>query len=677
LKDDLYNKPEMTYKILLKGKSLVTPCFLLMLFALLPSRSIAQSDTLQLPEYFQMTMESLLEKQDEPSLKEIVSIATQVNTPLRESPGIVTVITREDIQSSGARDLVDLLWMVPGLDFGMDVQNIIGLGVRGNWAFEGKVLVTVDGQMMNETSYGTYGFAHRMLLDNIERIEIIRGPGSAIYGGTAGLAVINIITRKGKDLQGFVGSSEIAFTNGRSRYNNLLTIGDVLQSGLMFNVAAGMSEANMSNWIDSLPNKTLINYQDSSAVISYFLASSFQYKQLQMQYRYEDYKVDIIKIGGKTHFGGQYVNLQYAIPINSRLNIVPQLSGARQIPWNLLNVPDNPYDRINWRFTGKVQSAYEPNPNFTLVSGIEAFYDFSKIAVAYSESVFTNGKSRVGFSNLALFNQGILKTSLANFTAGVRMDNHRAFGIAFSPRLGITKEFKSWHIKLLYNSAYKAPTLANLNANPELQPERIRVAELEAGYQINKAISIKGNIFDTELRNTIVYEAIDDIIDHYRNGGHSGSRGGEISLQAKDKQGTVSANYSFYWTSHQVVEEFRVPVDAHVNLGFPAHKVTLQGSYIVNPHISFHSSMLLLGKKYAFIPDSQGESELKLFSPVVLANLNVKFSNFLYKGLHLTAGLYNLFNSNYSYVQPYVGEDRRVPSQSRELAVKLLFTSHK
>jgi outer membrane cobalamin receptor len=652
------------------GKWIIPFVFLL----LLSFGSMAQTDTLQRPEYFQTTMDSLLETQKELPSEEYVRVATQLNTPLRETPGIVTVITREDIESSGARDLVDLLRMVPGLEFGIDVQNLVGLGIRGNWAFEGKVLVTVDGQMINETAFGTYVFAQRMLTGNIEKIEIVRGPGSAIYGGIAGLAVINIITRTGKELNGFVGSSEIAFSNGRSRLNSQLALGDILPSGLSFNVAAGFSEANLSNRTVTEPNGAVRHFRDSSAVRSYFLTHGLQYKHLDVRYRFEDYKAGILKTGGQTHFGGHYLNVQYAIPVNSRLTLVPQLTYARQIPWNLLNIPDAVNLLVNRRLTGKIQLTYEPGPHLTLVSGIESFYDHSRITNTSTGS-FKNGKRWMGYPNIAVYNQGVLKTTLANVTAGLRMDDHGAFGVAFSPRLGLTRVMNKWHLKLLYSNAFKAPTLSNLDANANLQPERIQVAEFEAGYQLNSAVSLTANLFDTKIKNTIVYEAIDDIIDHYRNAGYTGTRGGELNLRATYQRATLSANYACYLAVYHEVEEYRAPDHLHMNLGFPTHKATLQAGYKFNRYVSLHSSLLAWGRRDAFVPDAEDVPQLQHLPGALQADVYGQCNNVLYKGVHLAVGVYNVFNSNYSFVQPYAGQDRPVPAQSRELAIKLIFTS--
>lgn len=99
----------------------------------------------------------------------------------RESPGVVTVLTRRDIKATGAARLMDLLRFVPGYDIGSDQNGLDGLIARGNAASEGKVLVNLNGMPVNEIAYAS--FALELDIDHIERIEIIRGPGSALYGG--------------------------------------------------------------------------------------------------------------------------------------------------------------------------------------------------------------------------------------------------------------------------------------------------------------------------------------------------------------------------------------------------------------------------------------------------------------------------------------------------------------
>src|SRR5438552_4155691 len=122
----------------------------------------------------------------------------------RDTPGVVTAVTREEILASGARDLLEVLQLVPGFSFHVDVVGVVGAGFRGLWGHEGKVLLLVDGMEMNEQLYSTTQFGNEIPVHIIERVEVIRGPGSAVYGGNAELAVINVITRQAKDLKGLV-----------------------------------------------------------------------------------------------------------------------------------------------------------------------------------------------------------------------------------------------------------------------------------------------------------------------------------------------------------------------------------------------------------------------------------------------------------------------------------------
>ena len=101
---------------------------------------------------------------------------------VRETPGIVTIVNRDEIVRSGARDLIDILRTVPGFSFGVDVEGVVDLGFRGVWGHEGKILLLVDGMEMNEQLYGTLQLGRELAVDQIESVEIIRGPGLALYG---------------------------------------------------------------------------------------------------------------------------------------------------------------------------------------------------------------------------------------------------------------------------------------------------------------------------------------------------------------------------------------------------------------------------------------------------------------------------------------------------------------
>ena len=211
--------------------------------------------------------ESILDLKPDEDVKTKVTISNLVETNINEAPNIITVITDEDINKMGYTDLADVLNSVPGISIATDVQNGTALGVRGNWAEEGKLLFMLDGLVLNDLSYGSFILGHRIPLPNISRIEIIRGAGSAIYGGLAALGVINIITKKGQQLNGSyltigIGESEKAISKGMINY----TYGGYLLKGIEISVTGQVNAGNRSNKSVVLADSTAVNFKDSSAV---------------------------------------------------------------------------------------------------------------------------------------------------------------------------------------------------------------------------------------------------------------------------------------------------------------------------------------------------------------------------------------------------------------------------
>ena len=125
--------------------------------------------------------------------------ATKRALPLSETPSSVTVITAAEIRALGYRTLGEAVSYVRGVTVSSD-RNYDYLGVRGirrPGDYNDKVLVTIDGHTMNGGAYGDAGIGRELGLDleSVDRIEVVRGPGSALYGSYAVLAVINVVTR--------------------------------------------------------------------------------------------------------------------------------------------------------------------------------------------------------------------------------------------------------------------------------------------------------------------------------------------------------------------------------------------------------------------------------------------------------------------------------------------------
>jgi len=127
----------------------------------------------------------------------VVLSVSRLSQPVSEAPSAVTVIDRDMIRASGFRDIPDLLRLVPGFSVAYTRDNTWAIGYHGMAdAFSRRFQVLVDGRSIYSAAYGAVYWGELPLsIDDVERIEVVRGPDAATYGANAFLAVINIITK--------------------------------------------------------------------------------------------------------------------------------------------------------------------------------------------------------------------------------------------------------------------------------------------------------------------------------------------------------------------------------------------------------------------------------------------------------------------------------------------------
>lgn len=165
------------------------------------------------------------------SLEELLNIevtsAAKKEQKLAEVAAAIYVITQEDIRRSGATSIPEALRMAPGLSVARIDSNKWSISARGfNGSFSNKLLVSIDGRSVYTPLFsGVFWDVQDTLLEDIERIEVIRGPAGALWGANAVNGVINIITKSANDTQGGLftaggGSHERGF--GSLRYGGML-----------------------------------------------------------------------------------------------------------------------------------------------------------------------------------------------------------------------------------------------------------------------------------------------------------------------------------------------------------------------------------------------------------------------------------------------------------------------
>lgn len=161
-----------------------------------PSAQGSQNTQTRTPDLTQTSVEDLLNV-------EVTSVSKK-QEKLSKTPAAVFVITREDIARSGATNIPDLLRMVPGFDVAQVNQSTWAIASRGfNDVYSNELLVTVDGRIVYTPSFGgVFWDTINMPLEDIERIEVIRGSGGSIWGANAVNGIVNIITKGASDTHG-------------------------------------------------------------------------------------------------------------------------------------------------------------------------------------------------------------------------------------------------------------------------------------------------------------------------------------------------------------------------------------------------------------------------------------------------------------------------------------------
>jgi outer membrane cobalamin receptor len=627
-----------------------------------------------------------LEELEEDSTNNLITLATQTSLRLRDAPSVVSVITRADIEAMGARDLLDILRHIQGFDFGVDVNGVVGMGLRGNWAHEGKILLMIDGLEMNELMYGTTQLGNHFPPSSIERIEIIRGAGSAIYGGFAEYGVINIVTRGSENLNGLQVSNTLGKVKNNNDKNSSLRQNFTASLGrssvnwkVWGNIFKGSALRSNQIFTDGLGNK--VDMAQNSLIETFTANAGIKYKQLEVRAIWDDYRNNT-KIGFayvapnrfQRIFQTGIIDAKYTIKVNNKLTITPRISYTFSRPWAFLS-RDTLYAGVfsrefAQRFRSSLISNYHPHANLTFTLGSEFWYD-----AAYDDVAFFNDKNYINFNNVAFFTQFLYKTKFVNITAGARYDDHSFYPSTFVPRFGLTKAWEKLHLKLLYSNAFRAPSVQNINLsiNQSIKPERTTVIESEIGYVFSPNFSTTINFYDITTKDPIIYFVAADNSEGYVNQSETGTRGAELEFRYKGKKGFVELTYSYYTTAGKtVINTFAVSEDKNQLLGLAPQKLSIWANRTIYKKLKLNTSLIWLSSRYAYTSETaDGQLILKKMNANTLFNISLMYKDFLRDGINISLGVQDLFNQSPPFIQPYDGAHAPLSNLSRELVFKM------
>jgi len=626
----------------------------------------------------------------EMSLEELsqlpVTVASKSAQPLHKSSGIVTLITREEIQNSGARDLIDVLRMVPGFEFGLDVRGVTSIGIRGNWAHEGKVLILWDGQSLNESLYSTIQLGNHYPVDLIERIEIVRGPGSAVYGGMAELGVINIVSRASREAKTALATASFGWMAHAPGHQNVsMAINDRFGSrSLDVSLFAGSANRSDRTMTDFHPGNPFHSFSmaNQETMDSFFMNVGFRQggfasRLIVDKYRMTDRTMYGVNLGSapRIDFLTTVADLSYTLQLSPRLRLTPRLNYTRNTPWRCLDQSYRPpvyLDKWAERYLSSLTLDYRASPRTSLLSGLE----FTKDTGHAGEKTFflqDPTLKRLSYTNFAVYLQGLHENSLADLTLGARFERNSKAGNSFVPRVVLTKDLGVLHLKALYSFAFRSPGIENISrySSTPITPEKTTVAEVEAAIRLTQQMSLTVNLFHIRIRDPIVF-FFDPILQRpaYHNASRTGTRGLETEFRLKSGIVYTTLAYSYYQAHGNQVSDYVVTANDLILLGFPQHKLTGQTTVQLPWRASANLTATYLSKRYA-MNSVQGIQYTE--DPLLLLNVFLNFRQVISSRLSFGAGVYNLLGAKYSFIQPYRSDNAPLPGPSREFILKMTY----
>lgn len=482
------------------------------------------AETLQPDDIYDMSIYDLMELE--------VVTATRSKVKLKDSPSAVYVITEKNIRERGYRTLSDALKDVPGFDF----QNTHGLvpdlihqrGLIGN---NQRSLVYIDGILDNNISENAIlGGTIRYPLHNVDRIEVVAGPVSALYGANAFNGVINIITKDGrktseKEVQTFVGTwmdkdymaGGAAFSlNGSTpsaKNQFAYSIGGyyLKSDGPDFTGIQNIDENGLGYWWSDTYNNS---GEDTYNVTAKFSFDDLRVEFINWQYLQGDgtfangtYQIDTDGngfAGSAWDFKNNTLSIGYLWNIKSDLSIDSEivvrhtdlLSSSHELypnipgpdaytrPGDVTNASD--YARPDDSYELEERLLWQPSDRINNTFGVETIY--------YVVPEGYGSYERYKYRNYAGYFQSMYKvTDIVSMIGGYRFDHNTTYGDSHTYRISAVGNPGDFTVKALFSTGYRAPTAWELlnetrqrKGNQDLDPEKMWSMELGLGYTFSK-----------------------------------------------------------------------------------------------------------------------------------------------------------------------------------------------
>jgi len=586
--------------------------------------------------------------------------ASKYQQDLTAAPASVSIVTADDIRKGGYRTLAEILNSVRGFFVTYD-RNYHYVGLRGFSPlgdYGTRLLLLIDGHRLNDAVYeqSSVGGDFPVDIDLIDRIEIIRGPGSSLYGSNAFLGVVNVLTRKGKDLNG----GEVSLSGGSfDTWTERATGGGKIGGGdLLFSLSNRESAGrqNLSFPEYAATNNGIAHDLDGERSWDFLTKLAWQDLSLLMLHQNRDKAVPTASFASifndpdemtsdiHTLLGLNYNPHTAFADLNVRLTYNRyEYQGDFPLDYDGVRTLNRDLTVAEW--LGSDLYATKLFGDHLVTIGMEDRWQFTEKqrnedVGPIPAMVLDDSRSRMVQGYYVQDEDHLLKNLILN--AGLRYDRYDDFGDTINPRVAlIWKPRESTVLRWSYGEAFRAPNAyeqyygdnVGFKGNLDLQPEKIRTLELGWEQFIGHNLKTTAIFFSSRIEDQIeqVVDPADGLL-VFRNQGTFESEGVELELEGKWESGISGrASYCF--------QESKKP-GGQILTNSPEHLA--KGSLTV---------LLPLKKSFVTLEALYGGSRLNAAGDKIgdsyLVNLTLLSRNLL-EGLDLSASIYNLFDSRYA-----------------------------
>jgi outer membrane receptor for ferrienterochelin and colicins len=624
------------------------------------------------------------------SIEELMNVtvygASKFEQKVTNAPSFVTIVTADEIKKFGYRTLADILRSVSSFiitnDRNYTYAAVRGLGVTGD--YDSRILILIDQHRLNDNIYNSAFLENDFILDvdTIERVEIIRGPGSALYGSSAFFAVINIITRKGGNVKGF----EVSGSGGTfESYKGRLTYGNKFQNGFegllsgTYLQSEGQDRLYYGAYDDPATNNGIADHCDREN--NYNLLSTLSYKGFMLQgasvsrtkhIPTASFETDFNDSRNETTDAQWYLDLRYDHDFSDKLGLMARLYYDKydyKGDYIYSGVVNKDFAGGEW-WGAEAQARMLLFGKHRIIAGGDYQDNTKQDQKNYDEDPYflytdDNRSSQIW----ALYVQddfAILDNLHANL--GIRYDHYSTFGGTTNPRLALMySPFEKTTFKLIYGTAFRAPNVYELyylasdvqKANPDLQPEKIKTYELVWEQFLGNHLALTVDGFYSTITDVIsqVTDPEDGLL-VFKNQNTLKTRGVELELRGMWDSGLRGRiNYTYQDAKNDETDQTLV--------NSPRHRATL------NVMVPLYRDKLFGGLEVLYTSKRKTLAG-KDVDDFFVTNLTL-FSKNLFKGLELSGSVYNLFDKKYADPAGREHLMDTIPQDGRSFRVKLTY----